>query len=150
MLDRGYNTAKLLDCILFLFALMTTIMTDLQRTTLHCNIAASSECICFLLLPFWTCVTCTRKSGVLTMHSDARLASSQISPWIETANTASSARKLALGRKSSGRSFLERKQPELSKMLLAKAKSTCLHDFFRFLCFWHDYQSVIIWFASLL
>jgi hypothetical protein len=69
MLARGYNIAKLLDCILFLFALMTTIMTDLKRTTLHCNIAASSECFCFLLLPFWTCVTCTRKRGVLTMHA---------------------------------------------------------------------------------
>jgi hypothetical protein len=81
------------------------------------------------------------------MHSDARLASLQTSPWIETANTASFARKLALGRKSSGRSFLELKQLELSKMLLAKAKSACLYDFF---CSRHDYPSGIIWFARLL
>jgi len=64
---------------LFLFALMTTIMTDLKRTTLHCNIAASSECFCFLLLPFWTCVTRTRERGVLTMHSNALLVSTQTS-----------------------------------------------------------------------
>lgn len=43
----GYNSATFLDCILFLFALMTTIMTDLERTTLHCNIAASSSAFAF-------------------------------------------------------------------------------------------------------
>ena len=61
MLARGYNTAKLLDCILFLFALMTTIMTDLKRTTLHCNIAASTQYFCFMLY-FWICLTFTRTS----------------------------------------------------------------------------------------
>jgi hypothetical protein len=66
------------------------------------------------------------------MHNNARLAPFHTSPWIENANTASFARKLALGRKSSGRSFLELKQPESSNMLLAMAKSACLDDFFFF------------------